>query len=273
MKVEIQTTHNRTVTIDGITKVKHYRCGINTSVASYKAADLRSVVITEDRKKTFISYLQPVTVSFSHFEGLLGPLHSAEILNDSGLVVSRAINGTLTLDKTSLVISNISGAEEIIQRVTHVAVTDRNTGEVVEMIAYPEPRVSSNMLDAARYIHPVIDSDRWRIEFAETPVFPTRGTEIDAELMAEKVRKLEQKLAINSFYGARPPKLCFAQVGSHIKLDDDPATYIVVAGKYAPAEHPGGSGLYGLARELHLVNMTTGELVKMPHLSTRVRIL
>lgn len=71
----------------------------------------------------------------------------------------------------------------------------------------------------------------------------------------------------------RQPKLCSASVGSVVQIEDK--TYMVCAfnpgGKRA--QRPNMShGLYDDERDLFLVDLSTGEAVKMPHLSSRVDI-
>lgn len=72
----------------------------------------------------------------------------------------------------------------------------------------------------------------------------------------------------------RQPKLCSAPVGSVVQVDDK--IYLVCAfnpgGKRAARPNM-SQGLYDDERDLFLVEMATGEAVKMPHLSSRVDIL
>lgn len=72
----------------------------------------------------------------------------------------------------------------------------------------------------------------------------------------------------------RLPKLCHAPVGGVVQIDDD--YFIVCAfnpGNKRSARPGMSQGLYDDERDLFLVNLRTGEAVKMPHLSSRVEIV
>lgn len=72
----------------------------------------------------------------------------------------------------------------------------------------------------------------------------------------------------------RLPKLCHAHPGEMVRLENGLHMVCVfpVEGK-RPARPMIGNGLYDEERSLFLVNMTTGEAIAMPHLSSRIEIV
>lgn len=72
----------------------------------------------------------------------------------------------------------------------------------------------------------------------------------------------------------RQPKLCSASVGSVIQIEEK--IYMVCAfnpGDKRSARPNMSHGLYDDERDLFLVDVASGEAIKMPHLSSRVEIL
>lgn len=75
------------------------------------------------------------------------------------------------------------------------------------------------------------------------------------------------------------PKVCHAKPGNIIQLQDKhlellPECYIVcIKGKFDRKICDNSSGLFNEKQPLCLCNLETGQLVEMPHLSTRVKFL
>lgn len=91
----------------------------------------------------------------------------------------------------------------------------------------------------------------------------------------KKVRKSQERgKTFMKIIDTGKPKLCHAKVGTVVQIDEDPNYYMVIA---FPDGKKGREfqmhGLYDDGRTLFLVNIESGEIAKMPHLSSRVSIL
>ena len=72
-----------------------------------------------------------------------------------------------------------------------------------------------------------------------------------------------------------PPKVCFAKPGDVIELPDEPGTlYLVCCYDLGQPRNPlASNGLYSDFNPHFLVELVTGQARKLPHLSSRARIV